>query len=177
MIRFIRWLKDNVGKETITEISAAEHLAGLRAAQEGFLDLSFGSICGYNEHGAIIHYSATPESDIPLKPEGLFLVDSGGHYWEGTTDITRTIALGPVTEEMRDIFTLVLRSHLRLANAKFLYGCTGMNLDVLAREPLWAEGLDYNHGTGHGRPHPERPRGAQRFPLARLPRPKRGQRA
>ena len=153
MIRFIRWLKDNVGKETITEISAAEHLAGLRAAQEGFLDLSFGSICGYNEHGAIIHYSATPESDIPLKPEGLFLVDSGGHYWEGTTDITRTIALGPVTEEMRDIFTLVLRSHLRLANAKFLYGCTGMNLDVLAREPLWAEGLDYNHGTGHGIGH------------------------
>ena len=153
MIRFIRWLKENVGKETITEISAAEHLAGLRAAQEGFLDLSFGSICGYNEHGAIIHYSATPESDIPLKPEGLFLVDSGGHYWEGTTDITRTIALGPVTEEMREIFTLVLRSHLRLANAKFLYGCTGMNLDVLAREPLWAEGLDYNHGTGHGIGH------------------------
>lgn len=153
MIRFIRWLKQNVGKETITEISAAEHLAGLRAAQEGFLDLSFGSICGYNEHGAIIHYSATPESDIPLKPEGLFLVDSGGHYWEGTTDITRTIALGPVTEEMREIFTLVLRSHLRLANAKFLYGCTGMNLDVLAREPLWAEGLDYNHGTGHGIGH------------------------
>ena len=153
MVRFIRWLKENVGKEPITEISAAEYLAGLRAAQPGFLDLSFSSICGYGEHGAIIHYGATPESDVPLRPEGLFLVDSGGHYREGTTDITRTIALGPVTQEMRDVFTLVLRSHLHLANARFLYGCSGMNLDVLAREPLWAEGMDYNHGTGHGIGH------------------------
>ena len=153
MVRFIRWLKENVGRQAITEISAAEHLAALRAAQPGFLDLSFAAICGYNEHGAIIHYISTPESDVPLRPEGLFLVDSGGHYWEGTTDITRTIALGPVTQEMRDMFTLVLRSHLHLANARFLYGCTGMNLDILARGPLWAEGLDYNHGTGHGIGH------------------------
>ena len=153
MIRFLRWLKENVGRETITEISAADYLAARRAEQEGFLDLSFATICGYNEHGAIIHYSATPESDVPLRPEGLVLVDSGGHYREGTTDITRTIALGPVTQEMRDIFTLVLRSHLQLANVRFLYGCTGINLDILARGPLWAEGLDYKHGTGHGVGH------------------------
>ena len=134
----------------ITEISASDYLASLRAAQPGFLDLSFATICGYNAHGAIIHYGATPETDIPLAPEGLLLVDSGGHYWEGTTDITRTIALGPLTQEMRDVFTRVLRSHLQLANARFLYGCTGVNLDILARGPVWEAGLDYKHGTGHG---------------------------
>ncbi len=153
MIRFIRWLKENVGRIPITEISAADYLAARRAEQEGFLDLSFATICGYNAHGAIIHYGATPESDVPLAPEGLLLVDSGGHYLDGTTDITRTIALGPVTREMRDVFTLVLRAHLRLANARFLHGCTGLNLDILAREPLWAAGVDYNHGTGHGIGH------------------------
>ena len=153
MIRFIRWLKANVGKLPITEISAADYLARCRAEQEGFLDLSFSTICGYGPHGAIIHYGATPESDVALKPEGLVLVDSGGHYLEGTTDITRTIALGPVTAEMKEAFTLVLRSHLALANARFLYGCSGVNLDILARGPLWDVGLDYKHGTGHGIGH------------------------
>ena len=153
VIRFIRWLKTNVGKVPMTEISAADYLAARRAEQEGFLDLSFSTICGYNAHGAIIHYGATPETDIPLAPEGLLLVDSGGHYMEGTTDITRTIALGPVTQEMKDAFTRVLRSHLQLANARFLYGCTGVNLDILARGPLWEAGLDYKHGTGHGIGH------------------------
>ena len=153
VIRFIRWLKTNVGKVPMTEISAADYLAARRAEQEGFLDLSFSTICGYNAHGAIIHYGAAPETDIPLAPEGLLLVDSGGHYMEGTTDITRTIALGPVTQEMKDAFTRVLRSHLQLANARFLYGCTGVNLDILARGPLWEAGLDYKHGTGHGIGH------------------------
>ena len=153
MIRFIRWLKTNVGKIPITEISAADYLAARRAEQEGFLDLSFATICGYGPHGAIIHYGATPESDVPLAAEGLVLVDSGGHYLEGTTDITRTIALGPVTREIKEAFTLVLRSHLALASARFLYGCTGINLDILARGPLWDVGLDYKHGTGHGVGH------------------------
>ena len=153
VIRFIRWLKTNVGKVPMTEISAADYLAARRAEQEGFLDLSFSTICGYNAHGAIIHYGATPETDVPLAPEGLLLVDSGGHYMEGTTDITRTVALGPVTQEMKDAFTRVLRSHLQLANARFLYGCTGVNLDILARGPLWEAGLDYKHGTGHGIGH------------------------
>ena len=150
MIKFMYWLKTNVGKIPMTEISAADHLADLRAGQEGFLDLSFDTICGYAEHGAIVHYSATPESDIALKPEGLLLVDSGGHYLEGTTDITRTFALGPVTDEMKADFTRVLRSHTSLANAKFLHGCTGVNLDILARAPFWDVDMDYNHGTGHG---------------------------
>ncbi len=153
MIRFIRWLKENVGKTDITEISAADRLADLRAQQADFLDLSFATICGYNAHGAIIHYGATPESDVPLAPEGLLLVDSGGHYLQGTTDITRTIALGPLTREMKDVFTRVLRAHLALANARFLYGCTGINLDILARGPLWEADLDYKHGTGHGIGH------------------------
>lgn len=150
MIKFMYWLKTNVGKIPMTEISAADHLADLRAGQEGFLDLSFDTICGYAEHGAIVHYSATQESDIALKPEGLLLVDSGGHYLEGTTDITRTFALGPVTDEMKADFTRVLRSHTSLANAKFLHGCTGVNLDILARSPFWDVDMDYNHGTGHG---------------------------
>ena len=153
MIRFIRWLKANVGKLPLTEISASDYLEARRAEQEGFLGLSFSTICGYGPHGAIIHYGATPESDAPLAAEGLVLVDSGGHYLEGTTDITRTIALGPVTDEMKSVFTLVLRSHLQLANARFLHGCTGINLDILARGPLWAEDLDYKHGTGHGVGH------------------------
>ncbi len=153
MIRFLRWLKTNAGKVPMTEISAADYLAARRAEQEGFLGLSFATICGYGPHGAIIHYGATPETDVPLKAEGLLLVDSGGHYLEGTTDITRTVALGPLTDEMKSVFTLVLRSHLQLANARFLYGCSGINLDVLAREPLWAADLDYKHGTGHGIGH------------------------
>lgn len=150
MCKFMYWLKNNIGKIPMTEISVSDYLADLRAEQEGFLDLSFGTISGYSEHGAICHYSATPESDKELKPEGLLLVDSGGHYKEGTTDITRTFALGPITDEMRRDFTLICRSNLNLANARFLYGCTGQNLDILARGPLWDLGLDFKHGTGHG---------------------------
>ena len=112
--------------------------------------MSFATICGYADHGAIVHYSATEESDRQLKPESLLLVDSGGHYLEGTTDITRTFALGPVTDEMKDMFTRVCRSNMNLANAKFKEGCSGLNFDILAREPLWEIGMDYNHGTGHG---------------------------
>lgn len=150
MCKFMYWLKTNVGKIPMTEISVSDKLAGLRAQQEGFLDLSFDTICGYATHGAIVHYSATKETDMELKPEGLLLVDSGGHYLEGTTDITRTFALGPVTDEMKADFTRVCRSNINLANAKFLYGCSGINLDIIAREPFWDVDMDYNHGTGHG---------------------------
>lgn len=150
MIKFMYWLKTNVGKIPMTEISVSDYLEQLRSQQEGFLDLSFDTICGYAHHGAIVHYSATPESDIELKPEGFLLVDSGGHYLEGTTDITRTFALGEVTDEMKSDFTRVFRSHTNLANARFKYGCTGLNLDILARAPFWDIDMDYNHGTGHG---------------------------
>lgn len=150
MCKFMYWLKNNVGKLPMTEISASDYLAELRGQQEGLLDLSFDTICGYAEHGAIVHYAATPESDVALKPEGLLLVDSGGHYLEGTTDITRTFALGPVTDEMKADYTRVCRSNMNLANARFLYGCSGMNLDIIAREPFWEAGLDFKHGTGHG---------------------------
>ncbi len=150
MCKFMYWLKNNVGKIPMTEISVSDYLANLRAQQDGFLELSFATICGYADHGAIVHYSATPESDKELKPQGLLLVDSGGHYLEGTTDITRTFALGPVTDEMKDMFTRVCRSNMCLANAKFKEGCCGLNFDILAREPFWEIGMDYNHGTGHG---------------------------
>jgi Xaa-Pro aminopeptidase len=153
MCRFLYWLKTNVGKIPMTEISAADHLAELASRQPGFLDLSFGTICGYGAHGAIIHYGATPETDVPLQPEGLLLVDSGRHYLDGTTDITRTVALGPVTDEMKADFTRVARANLNLMYARFLYGCSGMNLDILAREPFWETGLDFKHGTGHGVGH------------------------
>lgn len=150
MCKFMYWLKTNIRKTPMTELSAAEYLLQLRREQEGFWDLSFETICGYAEHGAIVHYAATPETDVPLYPEGLLLVDSGGHYLEGTTDITRTFALGPLTDEMKADFTRVCRANLNLANARFLHGCTGMNLDILAREPLWEADKDYKHGTGHG---------------------------
>lgn len=153
MCKFMYWLKTNVGKIPMTEISASDYLETLRREQEGCIDLSFDTICGYAEHGAIVHYSATEESSVELKPEGLLLVDSGGHYMEGTTDITRTFALGPVTEEMKADFTRVCRSNMNLANAHFVYGCTGVNLDILARQPLWEVNLDYKHGTGHGVGH------------------------
>ena len=151
--KFIYWLKKNIGKTPMTELSASDYLAARRAEQKGFLDLSFDTICAYGAHAAIIHYAPTPETDIPLEAHGLLLVDSGGHYLEGTTDITRPIALGPVTDAERADFTRVLRSHLHLANARFLHGCTGLNLDILAREPLWEADLDYKHGTGHGVGH------------------------
>lgn len=150
MCRFMYWLKKNIGSVPMTELSVTEYLYQLRREQEGFLDLSFETICGYGAHGAIVHYAATPESDVPLAPSGFLLVDSGGHYLEGTTDITRTFALGDITEEMRANYTRVLRSNLNLADVRFLKGCNGMNLDIIAREPLWEAGLDYKHGTGHG---------------------------
>lgn len=148
--KFMYWLKTNIGRLPMTEISASDYLEARRREQEGFLELSFETICAYGPNAAMMHYAATPESDAPLKAEGLLLVDSGGHYFEGTTDITRTMALGPLTDEMRHHFTAVCRSNLNLANAKFLYGCTGMNLDILARGPLWELGIDYKCGTGHG---------------------------
>lgn len=150
--KFMYWLKHQVGKgeETITEISASDYLEGLRRKQEGFLDLSFNTISAYQANAAMMHYSATPEHNAVLKPEGFLLVDSGGQYYEGTTDITRTFVLGQIPQEWKMHFTLVAKSMLNLANAKFLYGCTGLNLDILARQPLWKLGLDYRCGTGHG---------------------------
>ena len=148
--KFIYWLKTNVGKEKITEMSAAEKLYSLRKEQEHFLGDSFDPIIAYGTHAAIVHYSATKETDILLEPKGMVLADTGGHYLEGTTDITRTIVLGPVTEKEKKYFTAVLKGNLNLAAAHFRYGCTGLNLDYLARGPLWELGEDYNHGTGHG---------------------------
>ena len=148
--RFLYWLKHAVGKEPITELSAAKKLESLRAEGEHYLEQSFDPILAYGAHGAIVHYEPTEETDIPLEPHGLCLADTGAQYLEGTTDITRTVALGPLTDEEKRIYTLVLRGHLQLGAAKFLYGCTGENLDMLARTPLWEAGLDYNHGTGHG---------------------------
>ena len=150
MVKFIHWLKKNIGKQEITELSAADKLYDFRSEQEKFLGNSFDPIIAYGAHGAIVHYGATEETNIPLEPKGLVLMDTGGHYLEGTTDITRTVVLGPVAEKEKKYFTAVLRGHLNLAAAKFRYGCTGLNLDSIARGPLWAMGEDYNHGTGHG---------------------------
>ena len=150
LTRFIYWLKNNVGKERMTELSAAEKLYEFRSSQEGFLGNSFDPIIAYDANASVIHYSPTAESDTEVQPHGFLLADTGGQYLDGTTDVTRTIVMGPVTDEEKKYFTAVLRGHLALANAKFLYGCRGMNLDYLARGPLWALGVDYNHGTGHG---------------------------
>lgn len=148
--KFIYWLKSQIGKTKITEISAAEQLEQFRNTQEHYVEPSFAPIIAYKEHGAIVHYSATKESDVELKPEGFVLADTGGHYLEGTTDITRTIALGSLTQEEKEMYTTVLKGHIQLEMARFLQGCSGQSLDVLARTPLWEKGLDYNHGTGHG---------------------------
>lgn len=148
--KFMYWVKNNVGKIPMTEISASDYLENCRKAQDGYLDLSFETICAYQANAAMMHYSATEDNNAELKPEGLLLVDSGGHYYEGSTDITRTIALGHVNEEQKMHFTAVLRSMLNLSNAKFLYGCIGLNLDILARGPIWDMNLDYKCGTGHG---------------------------
>lgn len=148
--RFLYWIKTRIGRERITELSAASRLEELRREQEHYLGPSFETICAFGPHAAMMHYAATKESDAVLEPEGFLLVDSGGHYLEGTTDITRTIALGPVTDEMTRHFTAVCRANLNLAAARFLEGCTGQNLDILAREPLWEMGIDYKCGTGHG---------------------------
>ena len=148
--KFMYWLKQNIGKTEMTEISAAEKLESFREIQENYLGPSFEPIVSWGYHGAIVHYSATEETDIPIQPSSFMLADTGGHYLEGTTDITRTFALGEMTEEEKEFYTLVLKGHLNLAAANFRYGCTGLNLDYLAREPFWARNMDYNHGTGHG---------------------------
>ncbi len=148
--KFMYWLKNNIDKEEITEVSAADYLEECRKEQEGFIDLSFDTISAYKENAAMMHYSATADTNKTLEAEGLYLVDSGGQYYQGTTDITRTIALGPVEPEQKKHFTAVLKSMLNLSNAKFLYGCIGLNLDILARGPIWDMDLDYKSGTGHG---------------------------
>lgn len=148
--KFMYWLKTNLGKFEITERSASEKLESLRREQEGFIEPSFGTIAGYKEHAAMMHYSATPESDYTLHKEGLFLIDSGGQYYEGTTDITRTIVLGELEEELKTHFTAVVRGMINLSKAKFLQGVRGYNLDILARGPIWNLDLDYKCGTGHG---------------------------
>ena len=148
--KFMYWLKKNIGRVEITELSASARLEGLRAEQEHFLGPSFGPISAYGEHGAIVHYSADEKSNVPLKEGKLFMTDTGGHYLEGSTDITRTVALGEVGNIEKEHFTLVARAMLRLANTVFLYGCSGANLDCIAREVFWKEGLNFNHGTGHG---------------------------
>lgn len=150
MTKWMYWLKTNIGKIPMTEISASDYLEARRREQENFIDLSFTTISAYGANAAMMHYSATPESNTELKPEGFLLVDSGGHYYEGTTDITRTFVLGPISDEMKQHFTAVCRSNMKLANAKFLYGACGLNLDILARGPLWDMGIDYKCGTGHG---------------------------
>jgi Xaa-Pro aminopeptidase len=149
-VKFIYWLKQNVGKEKITEISAANKLEELRTEQGGFIRQSFEPICAFGEHGAIVHYTSSPETDVELKEGSLFLTDTGAGFYEGSTDITRTIAFGEIPQIMKDHFTLTVQSNLRLANARFLYGCNGMNLDILARAPFWDNNLNFNHGTGHG---------------------------
>lgn len=148
--KFIYWLKNNVNNGDITELDAVKMIDSLRAEQDDFVDISFDSIIAYREHGAIVHYEPTNQTNIRLEPYSLCLADTGGHYLDGTTDITRTIALGELTEEERHDYTLVLKGNLNLANAVFKYGCTGENLDQLACAPLWREGLDFNHSTGHG---------------------------
>lgn len=150
MVKFLKWLLPAVEAGGETEISIDKKLTALRAEQNLFRDISFDTIAGYQAHGAIVHYEATPETDIPLKSEGLLLLDSGAQYQDGTTDITRTIALGPITEEMKRIYTLVLKAHIQLELAKFPDGASGTQLDALGRECMWREGLNFLHGTGHG---------------------------
>ena len=150
MVKFLKWLKPAVEAGGQTEMSVDEKLTSLRAEQPLFRGLSFDTIAGYQAHGAIVHYEATPTTDAPLKAEGLLLLDSGGQYLDGTTDITRTIALGPLTEEQRHIYTLVLKGHIQIELCKFPSGSSGTQIDILARKDMWREGLNYLHGTGHG---------------------------
>ena len=148
--RFMHWLKTNVGREKITEISAVKKLETFRVQMEGYLGPSFGPIIAYGPHGAIVHYEPTEETDVEMTDRSFCLADTGGHYREGTTDVTRTFALGTITEEEKRYYTMALRGHLALGAARFMYGTCGQNLDILAKEPLWESDLDYNHGTGHG---------------------------
>ena len=148
--RFMYWLKQNIGKIEITELSAAEKIEEFRREQTGYLWPSFEPICGYGEHGAIVHYSSTSETDVPIQEGSLFLTDTGGGYYEGSTDITRTFACGQIPAHMKEDFTTVLQGNLHLARAVFLYGTTGYQLDVLARLPAWKRGITFHHGAGHG---------------------------
>ena len=153
LVKFLHWLSDYIGRpeiSSLSEISIDRKLTAFRSEQPLFRDISFDTIAGYGEHGAIVHYEPTPETDIPLKPEGLLLLDSGAQYLDGTTDITRTIALGPVTEEMKKVYTLVLKGHIQIELCKFPSGSSGTQIDILARKDMWREGLNYLHGTGHG---------------------------
>lgn len=150
MVKFLYWLDKAIHEEEVTEISASDKLEGFRSQQEGFIGISFDTIAGYKDHAAMMHYKATEANQYTLKPEGMLLIDSGGQYFDGTTDITRTIVLGQITEEEKRDFTYVLKGHIALCRAKFLHGVTGTNLDVLARLPLWEQGIDYKCGTGHG---------------------------
>ena len=150
MVKFLKWLSEYSECSEYSEISVSDKLEALRAEQPLFRGISFDTIAGYQAHGAIVHYEATPETDIPLKHEGFLLLDSGAQYLDGTTDITRTIALGPLTEEQKRVYTLVLKGHIQIELCKFPSGASGTQLDVLAREALWREGLNYLHGTGHG---------------------------
>lgn len=150
MVKFLKWLKPAVEAGGQTEISIDEKLTSLRAEQKLFRDISFDTIAGYAQHGAIVHYEATPETDVVLKPEGLILIDSGAQYQDGTTDITRTIALGAVSEEMKHIYTLVLKAHIQLELVKFPDGASGTQLDAVGRGCMWREGYNFLHGTGHG---------------------------
>ena len=150
MVKFLKWLKPAVEAGGQTEISIDEKLTSLRAEQKLFRDISFDTIAGYAQHGAIVHYEATPETDVVLKPEGLILIDSGAQYQDGTTDITRTIALGAVSEEMEHVYTLVLKAHIQLELVKFPDGASGTQLDAVGRECMWREGYNFLHGTGHG---------------------------
>ncbi len=150
MVKFLYWLDSNLGKIKITEMSTAEKLAEIRSQGKNFVDLSFNSISAYMANAALMHYAPSHENETELKPEGFYLIDSGGNYPDGTTDITRTVCLGNLTPEMKRDFTLVLKSHIDLCLAHFLEGTTGANLDILARHPLWQQGLDYKCGTGHG---------------------------
>lgn len=150
MVKFLRWLRPAVEKGGQTEMSVDRKLTSLRAEQPLFRDISFDTIAGYQEHGAIVHYEATPQTDALLRPEGLILIDSGAQYQDGTTDITRTIALGPVSVKMKHIYTLVLKAHIQIELVKFPDGASGTQLDAVGRGCLWREGLNYLHGTGHG---------------------------
>jgi Xaa-Pro aminopeptidase len=153
VVRFMRWLEQNVPSGNVTEMSAQEKLQEYRKEQPLYLEDSFDTICAYKDHAAMMHYSSKPETNVSLKPEGMLLVDSGGQYLDGTTDITRTFVLGPISEEEKYWFTKALQGHAQLQQAKFLYGCRGLNLDILCRGPLWAQSMDYQCGTGHGVGH------------------------
>ena len=153
MVKFLKWLSAYVGKPEISElseISIDQRLTAFRAEQPLYRDISFDTIAGYGPHGAIVHYEATPETDVPLQPKGMLLLDSGAQYLDGTTDITRTIALGPLSDEEKRAYTLVLKGHIQIELCKFPSGASGTQIDILARKDMWREGLNYLHGTGHG---------------------------